>query len=142
MLLSLNFPKVCGPRNQVWLRFCLTLIKMSLSVNFPKVCGSRNQAWLRFYLSFIKTINEHMTKEIFINNNTFSGYLHSKGVVLHVHLGLQENMLLYQPPRWYDMTPPNWATAFPMLDSLQYLEPFSIQSHQALTVSASHWHYN
>ena len=34
-----------------------------------------------------------MTKETFINNNTFSGCLHSKGVVLHVHLGLRGSML-------------------------------------------------
>ena len=31
------------------------------------------------------------------NNNTFSNCLHSKGVVLHVHLSLQGNRLLYQP---------------------------------------------
>ena len=40
-------------------------------------------------------INENMTKEIFINSSTFSGGLHSKSVVSHVHLSLQENMLLY-----------------------------------------------
>jgi len=40
-------------------------------------------------------INENTMKETFINNSTFLGYLHSKGVVLHVYLGLQENMLLY-----------------------------------------------
>ena len=31
------------------------------------------------------------------NNNTFSNCLHSKDVVLHVHLSLQGNRLLYQP---------------------------------------------
>ena len=31
----------------------------------------------------------YLIKENFINNNTFSGCLHSKGVVLHVHLSLQ-----------------------------------------------------
>ena len=45
-------------------------------------------------------INEHVDKKrTFINNNIFSGCLHSMGVVLHVHLDLQESMLLYQPPR-------------------------------------------
>ena len=39
-------------------------------------------------------INENMTKEAFINNNTFSGCLHSRGVVLHFSPGLQENTLL------------------------------------------------
>ena len=39
-------------------------------------------------------INENMTKTIFINNNTFSGCLHSRGVVLHFYPGLQENSLL------------------------------------------------
>ena len=33
-----------------------------------------------------------MTKETFINNNTFSGCLHSMHMVLSVHLGLQESM--------------------------------------------------
>ena len=40
-----------------------------------------------------------LIKETFINNNTFSSCLHSKGVVLHAHLSLLENMLLYQLPR-------------------------------------------
>ena len=47
----------------------------------------------------IYTVNKHMTKGTFINNNTFSGCLHSAGMILHVHLGLQGSMLLYQPPR-------------------------------------------
>ena len=38
-----------------------------------------------------------LDKENFINNNTFSGCLYPKGVVLHAHLSLQENRLLYQP---------------------------------------------
>ena len=42
-----------------------------------------------------KDNNEHMTKETFINNNIFSGCLHSKGVVLHIHLGSRGNMLIY-----------------------------------------------
>ena len=40
-----------------------------------------------------------LTKETFINNNTFSGCLHSKGVVLHANLSLLESMLLCQPSR-------------------------------------------
>ena len=41
----------------------------------------------------------HMAKRPFINNNTFSGCLHSKGVVQHFHLDLQDNMHLFQPSR-------------------------------------------
>ena len=45
-------------------------------------------------------INEHVDKKrTFINNNIFSGCLHSTGVVLHFHLDLLENMPLYQPQR-------------------------------------------
>ena len=51
------------------------------------------------------------------------------GVVLHVHLDLQESMLLYQPPRLFVMVLPSWAPAFPMLGSLQCLEPSSIPNH-------------
>ena len=40
-----------------------------------------------------------LTKETFINNNTFLGCLHSTGMVLHAHLSLPENMLLYRPLR-------------------------------------------
>ena len=40
-----------------------------------------------------------LTKETFINNNTFSDCLHSKDAILHAHLSLLENMLLYQPSR-------------------------------------------
>ena len=32
--------------------------------------------------------NENMVEKTFINNNTFAGYLHSKGVVQHFHLNL------------------------------------------------------
>ena len=38
-----------------------------------------------------KVIDECMIKKTFINNNIFSGCLHSRGVVLHFHLGLQDN---------------------------------------------------
>ena len=37
-------------------------------------------------------INENMTRKTFINNNTFSGCLHSRGVVQHFHLDFQDNM--------------------------------------------------
>ena len=46
------------------------------------------------YNAFIQQMNI-LTKEIFINNNTFLGCLHSKDAVLHAHLSLLENMLLY-----------------------------------------------
>ena len=36
-------------------------------------------------------INKNMAKKTFINNNTFAGYLHSKGRVRHFHLDLQDN---------------------------------------------------
>ena len=44
-------------------------------------------------------INENMAEKTFINNNTFLGSLHSRGVVQHFHLEFQDNMLLFQPPR-------------------------------------------
>ena len=50
------------------------------------------------YNAFIQQKNI-LINESFINNNTFSGCLHSKGVVLYAHLSLPENMLIYQPPR-------------------------------------------
>ena len=45
--------------------------------------------------TFIKTL----TKETFINNNTFSSCLHSKDMVLHAHLSPLKNMLLCRLPR-------------------------------------------
>ena len=59
MSLSINLPKVCGPRDQAYLRFCLTLRKMSLSINLPKFCGPRDQAYLRFYLTLRKMIERY-----------------------------------------------------------------------------------
>ena len=38
-------------------------------------------------------------KETFTKNSTFLGCLHSKDEVLHAHLNLLENTLLYQPTR-------------------------------------------
>ena len=83
-----------------------------------------------------------LTKEIFINNNTFSSCLHSKDMVLHAHLSLSENMLLCQSTRWRNIVPPNWALNFPKLGSLRYLEPSLVPSHRALMALASHWHHN
>ena len=41
-------------------------------------------------------INENMIRKTFINNNnTFSGYLHSKGVAQYFHLGFQDDMHLF-----------------------------------------------
>ena len=33
-------------------------------------------------------INENVTRKTFTNNNTFSSYLHSRGVAQHFHLDL------------------------------------------------------
>ena len=44
-------------------------------------------------------INENMVEKTFINNNTFLGSLHFRGVVQHFHLEFQDNMHLFQPPR-------------------------------------------
>ena len=146
---SINLPKVCDPRDQAWLRFCLILSEMKRSINLPKVCVSRDQAWLRFYL-ILKQIVELMTCDIinlnvvnkaFINNNTFLGYLHSRGVVRHFPLNLQDNMHLPQPQIWYDMALPSWVPIFPMLGSLHYPKPFSILSLQMLVALTSRWHH-
>ena len=40
-----------------------------------------------------------MARKTFINNNTFSGYLHFRVVVQHSHLGLQDDTHLFQPSR-------------------------------------------
>ena len=37
----------------------LTLRKMSLSINLPKFCGPRDQAYLRFYLTLRKMIERY-----------------------------------------------------------------------------------
>ena len=44
-------------------------------------------------------INQNMAEKTFINNNIFLGCLHSRGVVQHFHLDLQDNMHLFQPLR-------------------------------------------
>ena len=44
-------------------------------------------------------MNQNMAEKTFINNNTFSGCLHSRGVVQHFHIDLQDNMYLFQPLR-------------------------------------------
>ena len=82
-----------------------------------------------------------MARKTFINNNTFVGYLHSKGTVQHFHLDLHDNMLLFHPPRSCNMALPSWALTFPMLGSLQYPKPFLTPSLQALMALASHWHH-
>ena len=115
---NINLPKVCGPWNQTWPRFCLTL-KQIRSVTH-------------------NVINKNMAEKTFINNNTFAGYLHSRGMVQHFHLDLPDNMHIFQPSRWYDMAFPSWALTFPMLGSLQYLKLFLILSLQALMALISH----
>ena len=144
---SINLPKAYGSRSQAWLKFCLILRKIIWNINLPKACGLRIQAWLKFYLTFKQirsvmnnVINENMAEKTFINNNIFVGYLHSRGVVQHFHLDLLNNMHLFQSPRWYDMTLPNWTLTFPKLGSLQYLKPFLIPSLQALMALTSCWH--
>ena len=140
---SINLPKVYSPMNHAWLRFCLTLRnmiwninlpklcgphltlrKMMWSINLPKVCGPRNQVWLRFCLTLRKmlgvthnVINENMAEKTFINNSTFTGYLYSRGTVQHFYLDLQDNILMFQPLRWYDMVISSWALTFLMLGS-------------------------
>ena len=63
-------------------------------VLFKHLYGTNNGK----YEAFPQQMNI-LTKEIFINNTTFSGCLHSKDMVLHAHLSLPESMLLCQPPR-------------------------------------------
>jgi len=41
--------------------------------------------------------NPNRVKETFINNNTFLGYLHSKGVAQLFPLNLQDNRHLFRP---------------------------------------------
>ena len=102
MIWSINLPKTCGPRSQAWLRSCLILRKMIWSINLPKVCGPRSQTLPRFCLILKQirsvthnVINENMVQKTFINNNTFVGYLYSRGMVQHFHLGLSNNMHLF-----------------------------------------------
>ena len=86
-------------------------------------------------------INENMVEKTSINNNIFSGCLHSRGMVQHFHLDLQDNIHLFQTSSSCDMTLLSWALTFPMLGSLQYLKPFLIPSLQALMALASHRHH-
>ena len=80
-----------------------------------------------------------MAKKTFINNNTFAGYLHSRSMVQNFHLDLQDNMHLFQPPRWCDMALSSWVLTFPMLGSLQYPKSFLIPSLQTLMTLTLHW---
>ena len=121
----INFPQASGPRSYAGLRFCLTLKNLPQVINFPQASGPRSHAGLRFYLIFGKfeqyeiqcfyIVGEFIwQRKIFINNNTSSNCLHSKGVVLHAHLSLQGNRLLYQPQMWCDMVLPNWVLTSPL----------------------------
>jgi len=82
-----------------------------------------------------------MVKKAFINNNTFLGYLHSRGVVQHFPLDLQDNMHLFWPLMRYDMAFPGWVLIFPMLGSLQFLKPLLRPSLQLSVALALHWHH-
>ena len=42
-------------------------------------------------------VNPNVVKKAFISNNTFSSYLHSRGMVQPFPLDFQENMHLFQP---------------------------------------------
>ena len=80
--------------------------------------------------------------ETFINSSTFSSCLHSKDEVLHAHLNLLENMLICQPPRWYDRVLPSWVLISPMLDFLSCPKPFWVPNPQALVVLVLPWHHS
>ena len=121
---------------------CLIFTQVIKNINLPKVCGLRNQVWPRFYLTFTQVIsmthnvtNKNMAELPFINNNTFIGYLHSRGAVQHFRLDLLGSIHLYQLPRWYGMTFPN---NFPYAGFLWYPQPFLIPSPQERTVLTSH----
>ena len=122
---------------------------MNWSINLPKICGLRDQAWLRFYLILNQIvglmtcdiIKLNVVNKTFINNNTFSGYLYSRGVVWIFPWNLPDNMHLFQPRMWYDMALPNWALTFPIPSSLPYPKPFSTLSLQAPMALASRWHH-
>ena len=131
-------------------KVCLILRKMHGNINLPKVYGPKSQIWPRFCLIFKiimigsstnNVISENVTRNTFINNNTFLDYLHSRGMVQHFHLGLQDDTHLFQPPRWCDMVLPSWALTFPILDSLQYPKPLLTPNLQVPVALASHWHH-
>ena len=82
--------------------------------------------------------NKNMAELPFINNNTFAGYLHTRGAVQHFCLDLLGSMHLYQLPRWYGTALPNWALTFLILGFLRYPQPFLIPSPQGPTVLTSH----
>ena len=80
-----------------------------------------------------------MAEMTFINNNTFTSYLHSRSMVQHFYPNLQDNMYLFQLSRWCNMALLSWALTFPILGSLQYPKPFSVLGLQALMALTSHW---
>ena len=80
-------------------------------------------------------------EEIFINNNTFSGYLHSRSMVQLFLLNLQDNMHIFQPLMWSTMALLSWVLTFPMPGSLQFLKPFLRLSLQVLVALALRWHH-
>ena len=139
-----NFPQACGPRSQTGLRFCLTLRENCMVVNFPQACGPRSQTGLRFYLTLSWKLHSSVAPRItsFINNSTFSGYLHSKGEALHVHPNLPKNRPLCRLWRWYDMGLPNLVRVFPMQNFLQCPGPSSIPDPREPGALASPWHRN
>ena len=111
---NINLPKVYGPRSQTWPKFCLISTQVIRNINLPKQV-----------IKMTHNSNKNMADLPFINNNTFAGYLHSKGVVQHFHPNLLGSMHLFQLSRWYDIALPNWTLTFPMLGFLLYLQPFS-----------------
>ena len=110
---NINLPKVCGLRNQAWPRFCFIFKQVTKNINLPKIYGSRNQTRPKFCLIFKQVINtthnENMVELPFINNSTFTDYLHSKVVVQHFCPDLLGSIHLCLLSRWYGMALPNWA---------------------------------
>ena len=129
------------------------LKRLRTSVNQPKSSGPRTPCMIGFRFKHLKRLKDEQYKhfiwrmhklimKILINSNTSLGCLHSKDVVLHVHLDLLENMLQCQLWRWYDKVLPNLALTFPKLDSLQCVQLYVTPGHQELKVLALRWYYN
>ena len=101
-----NLHKACGPKSHAWPRFYLIPREIMKSIDLPKACGPRGQAWPRFCLIFTQAVNathkvitENLAELPFINNSTFTSYLHSRVVAQLLHLGPLGSMHLCPLPR-------------------------------------------
>ena len=117
---SISLRKVCGPRRQAWPRFCLILKQVAQNINHGIWSEDPSMTKVLFNVQTIIKITynvrkKNMAKLPFINNSTFTSYLHSKVVVQIFRLDLLGSMLLCLLPRWYFMVLPNWALTSPML---------------------------